>query len=198
MGGGFEPTKCHSAEGGASSVERPECPGDGYLARSHTHGGSLRRALLLLVGLAGCGHSPGGGMTCGLAALFGPLAVLGEFSTAGQTLPTPPTSLPARLPVRLVAGPVLPALVSQDQAKWVIGVVGAPPPKFHAGYGVLVEDTARQARGVVVYEGEIVRGAPVIGSVVLADSTVPLIGVSLLLSKVEDARCPIFPDSTVR
>lgn len=198
MGGGIEPTKCHSAEAGASSVERPKCPGDGYLARSHTHGGSLRRALLLLVGLAGCSHPAGGGMTCGLAALFGPLAILGEFSTAGQTLPTPPATLPARLTVRLVAGPVLPALVARDQAKWVIGVVGAPPPKFHAGYGVLVEDTARQALGVVVYEGEIVRGAPVIGSVVLADSTVPLIGVSLLRSNVEDAHCPIFPDPTLK
>lgn len=179
-------------------MERPNAPGDGYLPRSDTHGGSLRRALLLLVGLAGCGHPAGGGATCGLAAVFGPLAILGEFSTPGQTLAHPPTALPGRLPVRLVAGPALPALVGRDQARWIIGVTGAPPPKFHAGYGVLVEDTALRALGVVVYEGEIVRGAPVIGSVVLADSTVPLIGVSLVPSKVEDAHCPIFPDSTLR
>ncbi|MGH7533418.1 MAG: hypothetical protein ACREL4_09025, partial [Gemmatimonadales bacterium] len=90
------------------------------------------------------------------------------------------------------------ALVGRDQAKWDIGVIGTPPPKFRAGYGVLVEDTTLQALGVVVYEGEIIRGAPVIGSVILADSTVPLIGVSLLPSRVEDAHCPIFPDSTLK
>ncbi|HEU5357803.1 MAG TPA: hypothetical protein VFU45_01695 [Gemmatimonadales bacterium] len=158
----------------------------------------MRRTLLLLVGLAGCGRPAGGSVTCGLAAMFGPLAILGEFSTPGQTLATPPGSLPGKLPVRLVAGPALPALVGRDHDRWVIGVIGAPPPKFRAGYGVLVQDTAYRALGVVVYEGEIVRGAPVIGSVVLADSTVPLIGISLLPAKVEDPHCPIFPDSTVR
>ncbi|HEV2290789.1 MAG TPA: hypothetical protein VLC11_04570 [Gemmatimonadales bacterium] len=158
----------------------------------------MRRTLLLLVGLAGCRQPAGGSVTCGLAAMFGPLAILSEFSTPGQTLATPPGSLPGKLPVRLVAGPALPALVGRDHDRWVVGVVGAPPAKFHAGYGVLVQDTAYRALGVVVYEGEIVRGAPVIGSVVLADSTVPLIGISLLPTKVEDPRCPIFPDSTLR
>lgn len=176
----------------------PRVSGTVILHGASLTGGPLRRALLLLVVLAGCAHPAGGGVTCGLAAVFGPLAILGEFSTPGQTLATPPAALPGKLPVRLVAGPALPAVVGRDHAKWLIGVIGAPPPKFRAGYGVLVEDTTLQALGIVVYEGEVVRGAPVIGSVILADSTVPLIGVSLLPSRVEDARCPIFPDSTLQ
>ena len=157
-----------------------------------------RTPLLLLFALAGCHRPAGGGAACGMAAVFGPLALLGEFTTPGRTLVSPPATLPERLPARLVAGPVYPALVGRDHDRWVLGVNGARPPRFSPGFAVLVEDTTQRPLGAVIYEGEIVRGAPLIGTVALADTTIPLIGVMAPRDKIEDPSCPLFPDSTLR
>jgi hypothetical protein len=151
------------------------------------------RLALTLTLLAACGHPAGGGAACGMAAVFGPAVLLGEFATPGQTLGAPPDSLPGRLVARLVAGPALPALVGRDHDRWTVGVDGAVPRSFSPGFGVLVEDTAARPLGILVYEGEIVRGAPILGHVAVADTLVPLIGISLPPSRFEDARCPVFP-----
>jgi hypothetical protein len=47
----------------------------------------------------------------------------------------------------------------------------------------------------MLFEGTPVEGAPTIGSVTIANATLPLIGIQLDPSKIEDPRCPFFPDS---
>jgi hypothetical protein len=63
---------------------------------------------------------------------------------------------------------------------------------------VLVLDQNGKARGVLLYEGIPVEGAPEIGTVSLGDSTVPLIGIQLDPAKIEDPACPLFPDTVIQ
>jgi hypothetical protein len=162
----------------------------------------LRLSLLLLLILAllfaACDKTSGGGMTCGLAAIAGPTALLNEFSVPHQTLAEAPARLPERLVARLVAGPSLPAFVGRADSAWVIGIEGAPPPDMKPGYGVLVLDPSSRARGVMVYQGLPVEGAPEIGTVTITETTMPLIGIEVDPARFEDPRCPFFPDSVLR
>ena len=163
----------------------------------------MQRSLLFgVLLLAACGGSPdktaGGATACGLAALAGPTALLSQFSIPNQTLGAPPRRLPERLVVRLVAGPAYPAIVGRSDSLWVIGVDGALPPKVKPGFGVVILDQDSKARGVLLYEGTPVEGAPQIGTVSVGELTVPLIGIQLDPAKIEDPRCPLFPDSVIQ
>jgi hypothetical protein len=152
----------------------------------------------LLLVLVGCGKpADRGNPACGLAALAGPTALLTQFSVPRQTLSAPPHNLPERLVTRLVAGPALPAIVGRSDSLLVIGVEGAVPATIKPGYGVLVLDTAEKARGVMLFEGIPVEGAPTIGTVSIGDATLPLIGIQLDPTRIEDPRCPFFPDSVL-
>ncbi len=154
-------------------------------------------AFLLIAGCTQSGdRAPSA--ACGLAALAGPTALLGQFSIPGQTLGTPPRTLPERLVVRLVAGPAYPAIVGRADSLWIIGVEGSLPPNVKPGFGVLILDSTEKARGVVLYEGTPVEGAPELGRVSVGDVTVPLIGIQLNPTKIEDSRCPLFPDSVIQ
>lgn len=162
----------------------------------------LRHVLPLLCFLFACNRSAekssAGSAACGLASLAGPTALLGQFSVPDQTLASPPRNLPERLVVRLVAGPAYPAIVGRSDTLWVIGVEGGLPPNVKPGFGVLILDQEERARGAMLYEGSPVEGAPSIGSVSVGNSTVPLIGIQLDPAKVEDPRCPFFPDSVLQ
>ncbi len=161
----------------------------------------MRRVLVLtFLLMTGCTRSGDGARSaaCGLAALAGPTALLGQFSLPDQTLGTTPRRLPERLVVRLVAGPAYPAIVGRADSLWIIGVEGSLPPKVKPGFGVLVLDPSEKARGVVLYEGTPVEGAPELGQVSVGDITVPLIGIQLDPAKIEDSRCPLFPDSVIQ
>lgn len=152
-------------------------------------------ALALL--LAACGdRTPA--PSCGVAALAGPMMLLAEFGTPGQTLGLPPDSLPPRLVARAVAGPALPAIVGRADSGWVIGVEGTLPPTIAPTFGVLVLDAAATARGVLLFEGSPVALAPVLGSVTVESTTVPLLGIQLDPGRYEDPKCPVFPDSVLR
>lgn len=158
----------------------------------------IRRPLLLLVTVAACGRpADRGSAACGVAALAGPTALLTQFSVPRQTLSTPPRELPERLVTRVVAGPALPAVVGRSDSLLLIGVEGAVPPTVKPGYGVLVLDTLAKARGVMLYEGAPVEGAPPIGTVTVGAATLPLIGIQLDPARIEDPRCPFFPDSVL-
>lgn len=162
----------------------------------------LRVLVAVLLPLLACGRSDrapsGGSATCGLAALAGPTALLAQFSLPNQTLGAPPQNLPERLVVRFVAGPAHAAVVGRSDSLWIIGAEGAIPPNVKPGFGVLILDPGGKARGVLVYEGAPVEGAPEIGSVATGDVTVPLIGIQLDPAKIEDPRCPLFPDSVIQ
>ena len=153
--------------------------------------------LFLMAGCTGSGDRPLSA-ACGLASLAGPTALLGQFSIPDQTLGTPPRNLPEQLVVRFVAGPAYPAIVGRADSLWIIGLQGTVPPKVKPGFGVLVLDPAERARGVVLYEGTPVEGAPEIGRVSVGDNTVPLIGIQLDPAKIEDPRCPLFPDTVIQ
>ena len=154
-------------------------------------------AFLLMAGCTQSGdRAPSA--ACGLAALAGPTALLGQFSIPDQTLGTPPRTLPERLVVRLVAGPAYPAIVGRADSLWIIGVEGSLPPNVKPGFGVLILDSTEKARGVVLYEGTPVEGAPELGRVSVGDITVPLIGIQLDPTRIEDSRCPLFPDSVIQ
>lgn len=158
----------------------------------------LRRLAPLFLALAACGKAADrGNPACGLAALAGPTALLTQFSVPRQTLSAPPARLPERLVARVVAGPALPAIVGRADSQLVVGVEGVVPPTIKPGYGVLVLDTAEATRGVMLFEGRPVEGAPPIGTVTVGAATLPLIGIQLDPSRIEDPRCPFFPDSVL-
>jgi hypothetical protein len=50
----------------------------------------------------------------------------------------------------------------------------------------------------MLYEGAPVEGAPPIGTVSVGNVTVPLIGIQVDPAKIEDPRCPFFPDSVLQ
>ena len=65
-------------------------------------------------------------------------------------------------------------------------------------FGVLLIDPHGQGRGVVLFQTPIVEGAPGIGTVSTGDTLVPLVGLRVDPAMVQDARCPLFPDSLAR
>lgn len=162
----------------------------------------LRFLLLTLALLAACDRSPSPRSTdsavCGLAMLAGPTALLGQFGIPDQTLVSPPRDLPERMVVRVVAGPAYPAIVGRSDGSWIIGMQGAPPENVKPGFGVLILDQGGKAQGVLLFEGAPVEGAPEIGTVSVGDATVPLIGIRLDPAKIEDPRCPLFPDTVIQ
>jgi hypothetical protein len=164
----------------------------------------MQRFLLIAAMLiAGCDRSTGGkssaaAATCGLAALAGPTALLGQFGIPNQTLGAPPRKRPERLVVRLVAGPAYPAIVGRSDSMLVIGVNGGLPANVKPGFGVLILDTGNKARGVLLYEGAPVEAAPQIGTVSIDNASVPLLGIQVDPAKFEDPRCLLFPDSVIQ
>jgi hypothetical protein len=165
---------------------------------------TMRRSFLVLAGIAtACSgssdtKSSAAAATCGLAALAGPTALLGEFGVAGQTLDSPPRALPERIAVRLVAGPAYSAIVGRADSALVIGVNGALPANVKPGFGVLIMDPENHARGILLYEGAPVENAPEIGTVSIENASVPLLGIQVNPAKYEDPRCSLFPDSVTR
>ena len=153
-------------------------------------------SLLLL--LAACGSPPGRSRAaCGLASLAGPTALLTQFSVPRQTLSAPPRNLPARLVARFVAGGAFPAIVGRTDSSLVIGVEAPLPANARPGFGVLVVNLEERTRGLMVFEGDPVEGAPRLGDVSVGTTTIPLIGIQLDPGKIEDANCPLFPDSVL-
>lgn len=157
------------------------------------------RATGLLLGtlaLTGCGRDAP--PACGLTAVVGPTVLLNEFATPNQTLATAPAQLPERLAARLAAGPAYSAIVGRADSQWVIGVDGALPPGTNLRFGVLVLDQKGAPLGVMLYEGSAVEGAPPIGTVSAGAFVVPLLGVRVDPARIQDERCPLFPDSLAR
>ena len=136
-----------------------------------------------------------GSAACGIAALAGPTMLLDEFRVPGQTLAQAPSQLPEHLVVRIAAGPAYRAVVGRADTSWVIGVEGTFTEADMPGFGVLVLDREAQAVGVMLFSGEPLLGAPILGQVSVADELIPLIGIQVDPARFEDPNCPFFPDS---
>lgn len=151
--------------------------------------------ILLTLALAGCG--PRGRTTaCGISSLAGPVMILDQFSVPGQTLGVPPSNLPEVVAVRVAAGPVVRGLMGRTDSLIVVGVDEALPATPVPGFGVLITGMEGRVRGVILFEGAPVPGAPLLGSVHAGTLNLPLLGLRVDPSRIEDARCPMFPDST--
>jgi hypothetical protein len=135
---------------------------------------------------------------CGIASLAGPTLLLSEFAVPGQTLATAPDRLPEQVAVRAVAGPVYRGIVGRADSLVILGVEGTLPPAIKPGFGVLIVDPQGTARGALLYEGASVENAPVIGTVSMGSLSLPLLGIQLDPARIEDPRCPFFPDSIIR
>ena len=154
------------------------------------------RAGLMAVALATVGCGPAGrGTNCGIAALAGPTMLLEEFTRPGSTLATVPNGMPEVLPVRVVAGGAQRALVGKTDTSWIIGVDGPLAAEPAPGFGVLVVDRATGPRGVLLYQGHPIPGAPKLGRVNLGEINIPFIGLTTQTAGFQDAGCPLFPDS---
>ena len=145
--------------------------------------------------LAGCDGQRQGSTACGIAALAGPTMLLSEFGVPGQTLSAAPSELPERLVARVAAGPAYRAVVGRADTTWVIGVEGTFETDDMPGFGVLILDQSATVVGVMLFAGDPLEGAPIIGEVSVADEMIPLIGIKLDRVRFEDPACPFFPDS---
>jgi hypothetical protein len=148
---------------------------------------------ILLALTAACGRRSDYG--CGIAAMAGLSLLIEEFGRPGNTLAQAPANLPESLPVRLALGPAFHSVVGRSDTSVVVGVEGTVPPSHQIGFGVLVQSPDGRARGVILYEGSPVQGAPRLGIVNVGGKDVPLIGIRLELGRFERPGCPIFPDS---
>jgi hypothetical protein len=155
-------------------------------------------ALISLTALASCGPPRGGG-ACGLTAIAGATMLLQEFGVPGQTLADPPAKLPPHLVARVAAGPAFEAVLGRTpDSGWVIGIDGSVPPTIKPGFGVLVMDKSGQARGVMIYESDPIQGAPPIGKLSIDTLMLPLLAIELDPGRIEDPRCPLFPDTVLQ
>lgn len=160
----------------------------------------MRRSLPLLLLLAtACSPPRGdGGATCGIAAVAGPTLILSEFNTPGATLSRAPTTLPGQLVARFVAGPASHAIIGRRGDSLEVGVDGGIPKGMVPGFGVLLVSRTSQARGVLIYDGTPILNAPSLGAVTVGAFRVPLLGLMVDSGRVEDPRCPFFPDSLLQ
>lgn len=153
---------------------------------------------VLFLTVLACGGEPRGTPACGIAALAAPTLLLDQFRVEGRVLSVAPDFPPAVLPVRISAGPALRGVVSNPGTGWIVGVDGPLPPGPPPGFGVLVVDRIEGPRGVVLYEGQPIRGAPVIGQVATSRASIPLIGLEIPFAEFDQVACPFFPDSLRR
>jgi hypothetical protein len=151
-------------------------------------------AAVLFASVAGCDRRTGSA-SCGLDALTGALAVKQSFAE-GHVLTALPDSAPPSLAVRLVVGPAWNASVTSDSgSRWRVMTHGTVSREAQVGYGVAIVDYHDNVLGVLAFNGHSVRGAPALGTLVIGDTVVPLLGVRIDPAAVQSPRCPIFPDS---
>ena len=95
-------------------------------------------------------------------------------------------------------------IIGRADSLLIVGVEGTLPAAIKPGFGVLIVDQGGTARGALLFEGGPVENAPIIGTgasgdlAPLAHLSLPLIGIQLDPARIEDPRCPFFPDSIIR
>jgi hypothetical protein len=157
-------------------------------------------AVALLLAVTACGaDADRPRVNCGIVALASPQSLLNQFGVPRQTLSRPPAEVPERLVARVAAGPILSAIAGRESggdSLLVIGVEGTPPGNMPLGFGVLVTDLEGRTRGVMLFEGLPIEGAPHIGTVTMGTVTAPLLGLEADPAAYENAECPLFPETS--
>jgi hypothetical protein len=148
--------------------------------------------------MAACSPRSGGSYSCGIAAVAGQSLILDEFTRPGKTLSALPADIPGGLPVRIALGPAFRSIVGRADSQLVVGIEGALPATPAVGFGVLIVNPEGKADGVLLYNGDPIQGAPLLGTVNAGERNLPLIGLQTTIANFEDASCPIFPDSLRR
>ncbi len=134
-----------------------------------------------------------GSVSCGLAAMNGPLVALEGFAR-GRALAAAPTTLPDSLPGRYVAGPAGTVALSRDSTGDLQARFDVPPPASTVpGFGVLIMAEQSTPMGIMIHDGAPIPGATSIGTIQVADSGRPLYGVRVRRGEVETTACPLFP-----
>ena len=86
------------------------------------------------------------------------------------------------------------AVSRSTPGRWAVVTRDAVGAGAQPGFGVLVLDANEAARGVLVFDGPAVMGAPQLGTVAIGDTTIPLLGVRFDLATIEKPGCPTFPE----
>ncbi|HET9065088.1 MAG TPA: hypothetical protein VFN22_04630 [Gemmatimonadales bacterium] len=149
-----------------------------------------------IVLLSACaGEGSRGSVSCGLAAMNGPLVALEGFAR-GRALAAAPGRLPDTLPGRYVAGPAGRVALSRDTNDLIQARFDVPPPERTApGFGVLIMAERSTPMGIMIHDGAPIPGAARIGTIMVADSSRPLYGVRVTRGEVETPACPLFPSA---
>lgn len=159
--------------------------------------------LLVLSGVATahCAGDRTRSPTCGIAQLAGPALIQQQLVNLPYVVTEAPRGLPATLPARVVfvgAGPKPgpdQVTVAYAGRQLVMGYQGAGFPAPPGGYGLLVvDDSTRRAQGVLVYESQVPRNYPELGTVTGTDRSIPLFGVRVNWAGVNNPRCPLLGD----
>ena len=144
--------------------------------------------------LARCTGDRSRAPTCGLAQLAGPALIQQQLTNLPYVLTDPPPrGLPASLPARVVGHPEQgEMLVAYTRNQLVMGYQGTGFPVGPGGYGLLVvDDSTRRAEGVLVYQSEVPRNYPELGTVTGDSRSIPLFGVRVDWLGVNNPRCPL-------
>ena len=153
-------------------------------------------AALLLLG--GCDAKNSGNYGCGISAVAGQSLLLEEFTRPGKTLSVPPSRIPGIVTVRIALGPVFRAVAGRTDSLLVIGLEGELPPTPVVDWGILIVSPAGVVQGVLLYQGDPIQGAPLLGTIHAGERSLPLVGLSTDIANFQDASCPVFPDSLTR
>ena len=153
----------------------------------------------LCAALAACGTGRSGSPVCGLAFIAGPTMIYQQLSDPRMIITEAPRGLPAGLPARVggqsAQGTVL---VAYDRAhQLTLGYQGTNFPAPGAGYALLVvDDTSQRVEGVMIYDSNDPKAVQ-IGTVVgpAGSNTIPLYGVRVDWSGVNNPKCPLLGDS---
>ncbi len=155
-------------------------------------------ATLLLSACTGRGDVRGN-PACGIAALAGAeRCARGVHGAAADPVRAADASSGAgRRAARRRAGAARP-LSGRSDSGLVVGVEGALPAKSAPAFGVLVVQRGGAPQGVVLFEGIPIEAAPRLGLVSVGGKSIPLFGVEVDMAGIQDARCPLFPDSIAK
>lgn len=156
-------------------------------------------AVVLLLAAAACGR--GRSPTCGgLAMLAGPAMIREQLRVSRAILTEAPRGLPETLPAR-APGQAQQGTVTVDysEGRLALNFTGPGFPQNANevnGFGLLVvDDSTQRVQGVVLYESEVPRDFPQLGTVASAGKAIPLYGVRVDWASMSNPRCPLLGDT---